>query len=193
LAERINEIQFGVFGDYPFPYLNVGGGLGIDYENPKANKIPDFYGYFHVFAQTLRLKVGQKVHFELGRSIVGQCGTLITRVLYVKDTANQTFVIVDAGMNDLLRPALYGARHSIENVSASGVQKSYTVVGPVCETSDSFGKNVRLSEVKRGDLLAVYSAGAYGETMGSAYNLRDKTGIIFSNSEILSVCTQPIQ
>ncbi len=185
LAHRINEIQNKLFKKVSFKYLNVGGGLGIDYENPKNNYMPDFYNYFETFAKTLQLKENQKVHFELGRSIVGQCGLLITRVLYVKHNQNHKFVVVDAGMNDLIRPALYGAKHYIENISSHEKTETYNVVGPVCETSDSFGKDIQLSKTKRGDILAVYSAGAYGEVMGSEYNLRDKTGVVFTDSKPL--------
>lgn len=185
LCGRINTLQErlaaqGVQADY----LNVGGGLGIDYEDPDGCPIPDFRAYFDVFRQHLRLQPQQTVHFELGRSIVGQCGSLITRVLYVKKGAEKEFVMVDAGMNDLIRPALYGAHHAIRHLSASsGETGVYDVVGPVCESSDVFAESYTLPLTHRGDLLAIRSAGAYGESMASTYNLRRLPGHITSETE----------
>ena len=174
LAIRINEIQQGLIDKgIELPHLNVGGGLGIDYLNPDGNSIPDFEHYFEVFRSNLKLLEGQELHFELGRSIVGQCGSLITKVLYVKKSGQTNFLIVDAGMTDLMRPALYDAQHMAQNISSdSETQVSYDVVGPVCESSDVFNKGLVLPESKRGDLIAIRSAGAYGETMKNEYNLR---------------------
>lgn len=153
--------------------LNVGGGLGIDYEQPDLHPIPDFKAYFKVFADNLKLLPGQELHFELGRAIVGQCGSLITRVLYVKQGLNRKFAIVDAGFTELIRPALYQAHHLIENLTSPDKPKEkYDVVGPICESSDCFGKDELLPEVSRGDILALRSAGAYGEVMASTYNCR---------------------
>ena len=152
---------------------DMGGGLGIDYENPKGNPIPDFQGYFSTFRNCLKMPAGTKVHFELGRSIVAQCGDLITKVLYTKHTANKKFAIVDAGFTDLIRPALYGAYHDIENLSNNCTEKeAYDIVGPICESSDVFAKDRAISPAKRGDFLAIHSAGAYGEVMASTYNSR---------------------
>ena len=134
--------------------------------------IPDFKSYFDTYARHLKLRKGQTVHFELGRSVVGQCGSLISRVLYVKQGAVKQFVIVDAGMTDLIRPALYQAYHKIENLSSDEPGKTYDVVGPVCESSDVFAKSVDLNECHRGDLIAIRSAGADGEAMASQYNCR---------------------
>lgn len=153
--------------------IDVGGGLGIDYENPTENPIPDFQGYFSTFRNCLKLPAGTKVHFELGRSIVAQCGDLITKVLYTKHTAHKKFAIVDAGFTDLIRPALYGAYHDIENLSNNCTEKeAYDIVGPICESSDVFAKDRAISPAKRGDFLAIHSAGAYGEVMASTYNSR---------------------
>ncbi len=174
LCRRINELQdkLDCAGIHP-EIIDVGGGLGIDYEHPEQHPIPDFDSYFNVFKQTLKLRKGQKLHFELGRAIVGQCGRLITKVLYVKKSGAKQFAIVDAGFTDLIRPALYGARHKIVNISNTGDDlETYDVVGPICESSDVFDKDVRLSRTKRGDLLAILSAGAYGEIMASQYNCR---------------------
>ena len=181
LALKINQLNNQYFSEFPFKYLNVGGGLGIDYHSPDQNPMPDFEGYFNTFRKYLKLNSHQMVHFELGRSIVGQCGYLITRVIYVKGTSDHRFVVVDAGMNDLLRPALYGAKHKIINISSTGITSKYDVVGPVCESADCFDKNVELPETQRGDLMAILSCGAYGEAMSSRYNLRDNPGIVFSD------------
>ena len=152
--------------------INVGGGLGIDYTHPNRVPVPDFKSYFSTYARHLKLRKGQKLHFELGRSVVGQCGSLITRVLYVKQGTVKQFAIVDAGMTDLIRPALYQAYHKIENISCDASPKTYDVVGPICESSDVFAKAVDIDECHRGDLLAIRSAGAYGEIMASQYNCR---------------------
>lgn len=174
LCLKINELQahFDEKG-IQFASINVGGGLGIDYDNPDANPIADFKSYFDVFRNNLQLGKNQQLHFELGRSIVAQCGSLISRVVYVKQGVEKQFAIIDAGMSDLLRPALYGAHHKIENItSADAAEEVYDVVGPICESSDVFGKDEKLPGLHRGDLVALRSAGAYGETMASRYNLR---------------------
>lgn len=153
-------------------HINVGGGLGINYDCPDQNLIPDFKTYFNTYAHHLNLREGQQLHFELGRSIVAQCGSLITRTLYIKQGTQKQFVIVDAGMTDLIRPALYHAYHQIENISSNAPMEVYDVVGPICESSDVFAKSIELNKTKRGDLLVIRSAGAYGETMASQYNCR---------------------
>lgn len=153
--------------------INVGGGLGVDYAEPDRHPIPDFESYFKTFRNHLHLRQGQQVHFELGRSVVAQCGSLITRVLYVKEGSSKRFAIVDAGMTDLIRPALYNAHHKIENLSSpEGELHHYDVVGPICESSDVFGTGEMLPAIRRGDFLALRSAGAYGEIMASQYNCR---------------------
>lgn len=174
LCVRILELQdtFAESG-ITFSIINVGGGLGISYEHPNHFPIPEFEPYFKTFTEHLPLKEGQTLHFELGRSIVAQCGTLFTKVLYVKEGSTKKFAIVDAGFTDLIRPALYEAFHRIENVSSNLPEKNYDVVGPICESSDVFIKNWGMNETKRGDLLAIRSAGAYGEIMASQYNLRE--------------------
>ena len=162
--------------------VDVGGGLGIDYDAPDENPVPGFERYFNTFAEHLRLKPGQQLHFEPGRSLVGQCGSLIMKVLYVKEGLSKKFAIVDAGMTDLLRPALYQAHHEIENITShSAVDDVYDVVGPVCESSDCFATDERLPLVSRGDLLAIRSAGAYGEAMASHYNCRKLPASVFSD------------
>ena len=173
LCNRINEIQDKLESrGICVKSINVGGGLGVDYDAPDSHLIPDFESYFNTYSEGLRLREGQEVHFELGRSVVAQCGYLITRVLYVKQGEYKQFAIVDAGMTDLIRPALYQAHHSIENISSDETQETYDVVGPICESSDVFDKSVTLNRCHRGDLIAIKSAGAYGEIMASRYNCR---------------------
>ena len=175
LCYRINEMQeqLETEGITDVHNINVGGGLGIDYEDPDGHPIPDFKAYFETYARHLKLRPGQRLHFELGRAVVAQCGSLIARCLYVKQTATKQFVIIDAGMTDLIRPALYGAYHYIQNLSSTAPVQTYDVVGPICESSDVFAKDFQLPETKRGDLIAIRSAGAYGETMASRYNCRE--------------------
>ena len=173
LCKKINEIQAELDAKgISVANINVGGGLGIDYDNPEAAPIPDFKKYFDTYATNLALREGQTLHFELGRAVVGQCGSLITRTLYVKQGTHKQFVIVDAGMTDLIRPALYQAHHKIENLSSREPLRTYDVVGPICESSDVFDKAIELPCCHRGDLIAMRSAGAYGEIMASQYNCR---------------------
>ena len=218
LCARINQIQdwFSAQG-FDVKILNTGGGLGVDYYNPDTNSISDFESYFKVFSQFLNVKPGQEVHFELGRALVAQCAALISRVLYVKNGLKKNFLVLDAGMTELIRPMLYQAHHEIENLSGKSespkvrksgspdveksesleeVQKSdignpatadtspltthYDVVGPICESTDCFRKDVELPESFRGDLIAIRTAGAYGEVMASGYNLRDRVGSVYS-------------
>lgn len=193
LCIKSNEIQNWLSGrNIVVRHINVGGGLGIDYHRPEDNSFPDFDTYFRIFHDFLELRPGQKLHFELGRSVVAQSGTLIARALFVKKGIETNFLILDAGMTELIRPALYQAFHKIENLSSNAAGKKssqrkpdsqirkYDVVGPICESSDCFGKAVLLPETKRGDLIAIRSAGAYGEVMSSTYNLREKVKAVYS-------------
>lgn len=173
LCNRINDLQNQLDSHrIKVENINVGGGLGIDYQHPNRVSIPDFKAYFNTFVKKLKLRPGQTLHFELGRAIVAQCGSLISRTLYIKEGAVKKFCIVDAGMTDLIRPALYQAYHKIENISSDEQLEAYDVVGPICESSDVFGKHVDLNRSHRGDLIAIRSAGAYGEIMASQYNCR---------------------
>lgn len=182
LSKKINELVPRVESlGAKISIINVGGGLGIDYENPNENPIPDFEGYFDTFSKHLILRDDQELHFELGRSIVAQCGSLISRVIFVKHGVAKKFVMVDAGMSDLIRPALYQAHHNIENLtSIETATDTYDVVGPICESSDKFGENEILPITKRGDFIALRSAGAYGEIMASQYNCRQLPKSVFS-------------
>ena len=173
LCNRVNELQDELERHrIRVEHINVGGGLGIDYAHPNRVSIPDFKSYFDTYAKKLKLRNGQTLHFELGRAVVAQCGSLITRTLYIKEGATKKFAIVDAGFTDLIRPALYQAYHKIENITSEEPIEAYDVVGPICESTDVFAKQTDLNRTKRGDLLAIRSAGAYGEIMASQYNCR---------------------
>ena len=181
LCLRMNEIQdFFRKEHIELTDINVGGGLGLNYENPEAEATPDFDSYFRIFQEFLNLQSHQQLHFELGRSLVGQCGALVTTVLFIKEGINTNFAVVDAGMTELIRPALYQAYHKITALTSNKPPKKYDVVGPICESSDYFGKAVQLPELKRGDVLVIHTAGAYGEVMRSGYNLRDHLEFYYS-------------
>lgn len=184
LCNRVNELQDKLEKRRIIvEHINVGGGLGVDYEHPNRLSIPDFKSYFDTYAKKLKLRHGQTLHFELGRAVVAQCGSLITRTLYIKKGAQKQFAIVDAGFTDLIRPALYQAYHKIENITSEEPMEAYDVVGPICESTDVFAKQMDLNKAKRGDLLAIRSAGAYGEIMASQYNCR-KLPIGYMSDEI---------
>lgn len=174
LCKRIKELlQLFKDNNIDIQSINVGGGLGIDYDNPDSNPIADFKNYFKCFDDNLPLLPNQKLYFELGRAIVAQCGSLISKVLYVKNGIEKNFIIIDAGMTELIRPALYQAYHKIQNISSNVTNyEIYDVVGPICESSDCFATNEKLPVTKRGDLIAIRSAGAYGQSMASTYNSR---------------------
>lgn len=187
LCLKVNEISdwFATRNIYP-SHLNVGGGLGVDYHQPDDNEIPYFHTYFKVFHDFLNLRPDQTLHFELGRAVVAQCGSLISKVLYIKEGVKTSFVILDAGMTELIRPALYQAFHKLENLSKFN-QKNlaiYDIVGPICESSDTFGKAIALPPTSRGDIVAIRSAGAYGEVMASTYNLRSKAQAFYFESNL---------
>lgn len=183
LAIRVNEIQEELEArGLSVENLNFGGGLGIDYYHPNHLPIPAFDNYFAVFNKLLQVRPGQQVHFEPGRSIVAQCGTLISRVLYVKEGETKNFCILDAGFTELIRPAMYDAYHRIENISSNDAVEAYDVVGPICESSDVFGKDIELNKAHRGNLIALRSAGAYGEVMASQYNCRKLPKAYYSDT-----------
>jgi diaminopimelate decarboxylase len=173
LCIRFNEIQDNLEAKgITLSHANFGGGLGIDYYHPNHIPIPDIENYFAVFHKLVKQRPGQQIHFELGRSIVGQCGTMISKVLYVKEGEVKKFAILDAGFSDLIRPAMYDAYHRMENITSDEEVDIYDVVGPICESTDIFGKDVELNKVRRNDLIAFRSAGAYCEAMVSRYNCR---------------------
>ncbi len=182
LCVRVKELQewFNTQG-IKLPVINVGGGLGINYQHPNHIPMADFESYFRLFEKNLQLQPNQELHFELGRAVVAPCGSLISRVLFVKEGIQKKFLIVDAGMTDLIRPALYQAFHHIENISSDKEPALYDVVGPICESSDVFAEQIMLDESARGDLIAIRSAGAYGEVMASRYNCRNLPLSYFSD------------
>jgi len=182
LCQRTVEIQeqFAKRG-LKIKHINFGGGLGINYENPDAHLIPDFKTYFELFHTYFPAESYQQIHFEPGRSIVGQCGSLISKVLYVKEGSFKKFVVLDAGFTELIRPAFYGAYHQIENLSSEAPEETCDVVGPICESSDCFAKAISLNKTERGDIIAIRSAGAYGEIMASQYNCRKLPNAYFSD------------
>lgn len=183
LCERANSIAnwFEEQG-ITLAYINVGGGLGVSYDNPTKSPIPDFERYFKIFADGVKLRPGQTLHFELGRSLVCQCGELVTKVLFGKQTqSGKRYIFVDAGMTELMRPALYGAKHQISNISSQEEADTYTIAGPICESTDIFAENISLPKTKRGDLLVIRSSGAYGRSMASNYNLREFAPAIYSD------------
>lgn len=189
LCLRVNEVQTWFEQHHiVVENINVGGGLGVDYHHPDEKAIADFSAYFKLFHDFLELRPNQKVHFEIGRAIVAPCGTLVSKVLYIKKGITTHFAILDAGMTELMRPALYQAYHKIENLTRTGastsIMQKYDVVGPICESTDCFAKAVDLPETFRGDLIALRTAGAYGEVMSSAYNLRDRVKAVYSEVEV---------
>ena len=182
LCLRANEVQNWFAGKkIILNHINVGGGLGVDYHEPDKNPIPDFASYFALFKQFLELRPNQSLHFEIGRAIVAQCGSLISKVLFIKKGISTNFIILDAGMTELIRPALYQSYHKIENLTSQNTTSlvRYDVVGPICESSDCFAKAMMLPETKRGDLIALRTTGAYGEVMSSGYNLREKVKSVY--------------
>lgn len=183
LCIRFNEIQNDLESKgISLSSINFGGGLGIDYYHPNHVGIPDFEHYFSTFTKLVNRRSGQQVHFELGRSVVGQCGAMIAKCLYVKKGISKQFAVLDAGFTELIRPAMYDAYHRMENITNNEPVEVYDVVGPICESSDVFGKNVELNKVYRNDLIAFRSAGAYGEVMASQYNCRALPKAYFSDT-----------
>ena len=187
-CQRVNEIvAYFERKGLKVNNINLGGGLGVDYDDPDENPIPDFETWFRTISENIARREDQTVHVEPGRSLVAQCATLISRVLFVKSGETKNFLIMDAGMNDLIRPALYGAYHKIENLSASQrtfypTHQAYDIVGPVCESSDVWGAGRLLPLSVRGDLMAIRSTGAYGQVMASRYNMKNLAPSVFSDA-----------
>ncbi|MCR5454691.1 MAG: diaminopimelate decarboxylase [Bacteroidales bacterium] len=184
LCQRSNEMQEKLaYMGLDLPEINLGGGLGVNYDDPDQQLIPDFASLMDTIHANLNVKENQRVHFEFGRAVVAQCGTMVAKVLYIKPASKTTFAIVDAGFTDLIRPALYGAHHKIENLSSRYAQNdTYDIVGPICESTDVFDKGITLPKTVRGDLIAFRTAGAYGEIMASRYNLRNLPNVYYSEN-----------
>ncbi|MBW1841824.1 MAG: diaminopimelate decarboxylase, partial [Deltaproteobacteria bacterium] len=177
LKHLINELK--VYG-IEINYLDMGGGLGITYADESP---PQLHEYAGAISKPLE---GMDLHLilEPGRVIVGNAGILVTQVLYRKSGQAKEFIVTDAGMNDLMRPALYGAFHAIQPVRKSGGDSiTADVVGPICESSDFLALDREIADVNRGDLLAVMSAGAYGFTMSSNYNSRPKPAEVMARGD----------
>lgn len=193
LAQKASQLNHYFYNQgFKFKHINMGGGLGVSYKNPSNESIVDFEAFFKVFEENLSLPQGMKVHFELGRALIAQSGILITKVVFVKKGLTKKFLILDGGMTDLIRPALYQAFHLTENICREEVSETYDVVGPICESTDCFGENLVLSTSYRGDLVAIYTTGAYGQVMSSKYNMRDKAkayyvanGILYTEKDYL--------
>ncbi len=164
VVDRLRELGISV------KYMDIGGGIGIRYKDEEPPRPEELIG----LVKEKVLERGLTLLMEPGRSVVGNAGAFLTRVLYVKKKATKTFYVVDGAMNDLARPALYNAYHEIRPVRETGGSVVADVVGPICETGDFLAKGRELPEVRRGDLLAVMSAGAYGFTMASNYNSRPR-------------------
>jgi diaminopimelate decarboxylase len=186
-CQRVNDIvkYFEEHG-LEVKNINLGGGLGVDYDDPDGSPIADFETWFDTISKNIVRRESQTVHVEPGRSLVAQCGTLISRVVFVKSGETKNFLIMDAGMNDLIRPALYGAYHKIENLSAQmrtffPTHQAYDIVGPVGESSDVWGAGRLLPLSVRGDLMAIRSTGAYGQVMASRYNMKNLAPSVFSD------------
>ena len=186
LSQKIDKIIEGLNDrNISITYLNLGGGLGVDYNDTYNHPIPDFEGYFNTYLTNITSlqKIGPDfndnknitLHFELGRSMIAQSGYVISRVNYIKEGVKKKFAILDAGMNDLIRPAMYGALHQIERIEINDDDDKvmYDVVGPICESSDVFAKNYTMDRLDKGDYVLIRTAGAYGESMASRYNFRD--------------------
>lgn len=164
----------------PLEFLDVGGGLGVDYHPDETKKLPSLDDYMKLVSTTLnenfykKSKLKPRVVFEPGRRIVAKAGIFVMKVLRNKVSESNHFLIVDGGMNDFMRPSLYGAYHGLIPVKEAKATVNYSVVGPICETSDCFGENRLLPPMKAGDLLILKDTGAYGFSMGSNYNLRGR-------------------
>ena len=176
----INKAKFN------FEYIDLGGGMGISYE--KNQKKLDYKKYKSAIEKFLR-KNNSKLIFEPGRSIIGNTAILISRVIYLKETSKKIFVILDAGMNDMMRPALYGAKHQIlpafKNKKKS--KKSYDFVGPICETTDKFLSVSNFNKLKERDLIFISDVGAYGSSLSSNYNIRPKPSEILINKSKITI------
>ena len=175
--------------------LDIGGGLGIPYGDEDEADAPDPESYAEIVRDTVG-NLGVELILEPGRMITGNSGLLVTRVVYVKEGSTKTFLIVDAGMNDLIRPTLYNAFHKIVTVAApdkDGERVNVDIVGPICETGDSFAKDRRLPPVNAGDLLAMRTAGAYGAVQSSTYNTRPLVAEVMVNGGQFAVVRERME
>jgi len=168
--------------DFEFDYLNLGGGLGVNYEDPEQDCMPNFLGWMRAIRPHFSSEDFPIIHLEPGRSLVAQCGRIISEVLYVKERPGEKIAILDAGMNDLMRPALYDARHLVtmhNDQYNTNETNMYTVAGPSCESTDTFGKNFELPILKTGEHVAIHTCGAYAESMRLNYNHRGSATCVY--------------
>jgi len=159
--------------DYKFKFIDLGGGMGISYT--KKNKLLNYRKYSIAIKKFLK-RHNSKIIFEPGRSIIGNVGTLISKIIYIKKNENKNFIILDAGMNDLIRPALYGAFHKIIPITQKQqkMKKISEFVGPICESTDKFTSIKKFQKLNEKDIVAICDVGAYGMSLSSNYNLRPK-------------------
>ena len=171
---------------FKFDYVDLGGGMGISYE--KNQRKLDYFKYSKVIEKFIK-QHDTKIIFEPGRSIIGDTAVLVSKVIYLKESYSKTFVILDAAMNDMMRPALYGAKHQILPVSKSKIKKSnnYEFVGPICETTDKFLSSKNFQKLNEGDLIFLCDVGAYGSSLSSNYNLRPKPPEILINKSQIKI------
>ena len=170
---------------HEFEYIDLGGGMGIPYQNEK--KVFNYSNYQKSIIKYLG-KYNSKIIFEPGRSIVGNAGILVSKIIYIKESQSKNFIILDAGMNDLMRPALYGAKHKIipVNKKNKSSNKIYEFVGPICESTDKFLSVKRFQKLNENELIIICDVGAYGSSLSSNYNLRSKPAeILIKNSRII--------
>ncbi len=174
---------------YKFKYIDLGGGMGIQYEND--SKKLNYQKYNELIRSFLK-KNKSKIIFEPGRSIVGNAGYLISKITYIKQTNSKNFVILDSAMNDLIRPALYGAKHRImpSKLNRKKISKKHEFVGPVCETADKFLTIAKYNKINQGDIIVICDVGAYGMVLSSNYNLRPKPAEILVNKSSTKIITK---
>jgi len=174
---------------YKFKYIDLGGGMGIQYEN-NINKF-DYLKYNKLIKSFLK-KNNSKIIFEPGRSIVGNAGYLISKIIYIKQTNSKNFVILDSAMNDLIRPALYGAKHRImpSKLNRKKVSKKHEFVGPICETTDKFLNVTKYQKINQKDIIVICDVGAYGMVLSSNYNLRPRPAEILVNNASTKIITK---
>ncbi len=174
---------------FKFKYIDLGGGMGIQYEN-NSNKLN--YAKYNKLIKSFLKKNNSKIIFEPGRSIVGNAGYLISKIIYIKKTNSKNFVILDSAMNDLIRPALYGAKHRIvpSKLNKAKILKKHEFVGPICETTDKFLNVANYQKINQKDIIVICDVGAYGMVLSSNYNLRPKPAEILVNNISTKIITK---
>ena len=174
---------------FKFKYIDLGGGMGIQYEN-NLNKLN--YAKYNKLIKSFLKKNKSNIIFEPGRSIIGNAGCLISKIIYIKKTNSKNFVILDSAMNDLIRPALYGAKHRIlpSKLNKTKISKKHEFVGPICETTDKFLNVAKYQKINQKDIIVICDVGAYGMVLSSNYNLRPKPAEVLINKTSAKVITK---